>query len=151
MIKTRTFSTNVQLHLLLIFTSLLLIVVPALNKTPSQQISQQSLHAAAQFLFLVDTEEYTRSWEVSSKILQKMLTEQAWNEQIAKLRNFLGPVVERIQHDIAYTDTASDVPQGEYVILTFISKFELRERVIETITLILGEDNQWRVVGYFLK
>lgn len=151
MFKVKALSTNVQLHLLLIFTSLLLIVVPALNKTPSQQISQQSLHAAAQFLFLVDTEEYSRSWEVSSKILQKMLSEQAWNEQIAKIRNFLGPVVERIQHDISYTDTATDVPEGEYVILRFISKFELRERVVETITLILGEDSQWRVVGYFLQ
>lgn len=151
MFKVKALSTNVQLHLLLIFTSLLLIVVPALNKTPSQQISQQSLHAAAQFLFLVDTEEYSRSWEVSSKILQKMLSEQAWNEQIAKIRNFLGPVVERIQHDVSYTDTATDVPEGEYVILRFISKFELRERVVETITLILGEDSQWRVVGYFLQ
>lgn len=151
MANVKALSTNVQLHLLLIFTSLLLIVVPALNKTPSQQISQQSLHAAAQFLFLVDTEEYSRSWEVSSQILQKMLSEQAWNEQIAKIRNFLGPVVERIQHDISYTDTATDVPAGEYVILTFISKFELREQVIETITLILGEDSQWRVVGYFLQ
>ena len=151
MIKVPALSSNVQLHLLLIFTSLLLIVVPVLNKTPTQQVSQQSLHAAAQFLFLVDTEEYTRSWEVSSKILHKMLSEQAWNEQIAKIRNFLGPVIERIHHDIAYTATAADVPEGKYVILTFISKFELRERVIETITLILGDDNQWRVVGYFLK
>lgn len=151
MIKVQSLSRHVQLHLLLIFTSLLLIVIPAINKRPSSQIAEQSRHVAAQFLFLVDTEEYSKSWEVSSHILQKMLTEKAWNEQIAKIRNFLGPIVERMFHDISYTDSASDVPEGEYVVLTYISKFKLRGSVIETITLMLGDDNQWRVAGYFLR
>ncbi len=142
---------SVQLHLLLLFTCFLLIIIPAINKTPSAQVSELSKHAAAQFLFLVDTEEYAKSWEATAEILQKMLPQKAWNEQITKIRSFLGPIVERIQHDIAYTSTASDVPEGEYVILTFISRFELRERVIETITLMLGDDDQWKVVGYFLR
>ena len=64
---------------------------------------------------------------------------------------FLGPIVERIQHDISYTATASDVPVGEYVVMTFVSKFALSERVFEKLTLMLGEDDQWQVVGYFLK
>ena len=142
---------SVQLHLLLLFTSFLLIIIPAVNKTPTAQISEKSLRAAAQFLFLVDTEEYAKSWEASAELLQKMLPQKTWNEQITKIRSFLGPIVERIQHDIAYTSSASDVPEGEYVILTFISRFELRERVIETITLMLSDDDQWQVVGYFLK
>jgi hypothetical protein len=104
-----------------------------------------------QFLFLVDTEEYAKSWEVSSAKLKEMLTQKAWNEQITKIRSFLGPIVERIHHDISYTDSASDVPSGEYVIMTFISKFELRDGVTETITLMLGDNNQWQVVGYFLR
>ena len=62
----------------------------------------------------------------------------------------MGPVVERVHHDITYTDSASDVPEGEYVVMTFISRFALKERVIEKLTLMLGENNQWEVVGYFL-
>jgi hypothetical protein len=151
MLNIPVFSRNAQLHLCLIFTSLLLIVIPVLNKTPTQQVAEKSVSAAAHFLFLVDTEEYAKSWEVSSGILKKMLTVQAWNEQIARIRFLLGPVIERIHHDIAYTDSASDVPTGEYVVMTFISKFKLRERVIETITLMLGENDQWQVVGYFLR
>jgi hypothetical protein len=80
-----------------------------------------------------------------------MLTQEAWNDQITKIRAFLGPIIERVQHNISYTDTASDAPPGEYVIMTFISRFELRERVTETITLLLGDNDQWQVVGYFLK
>lgn len=151
MVKIRTLSQHAKIHLFLIFSCFLLIAIPVLNKTPSQQVAQKSVLAAAQFLFLVDTEEYAKSWEVSSAKLKEMLTKEAWDEQITKIRSFLGPIVERIHHDITYTDSASDVPSGEYVIMTFISKFELRDGVTETITLMLGDNNQWQVVGYFLR
>jgi hypothetical protein len=151
MIKIQAISRNAQLHLLLLFTSLLLIVIPAVKERPSAQIIEQSRHVAAQFLYLVDTEEYSKSWEISSHILQKMLTKKAWNEQITKIRDYLGPVVQRMYHDISYTDTATNVPEGEYVILTYISKFKLKDQVVETITLMLGDNNQWQVVGYFLR
>ena len=150
-LDVQAISRKVQIHLCLLFTSLLLIVMPVLNKTPSQQVAERSVLAAAEFLFLVDTEEYGESWEVSSAVLQKMLTQQAWSEKISELRTFLGPIIERVQQNIAYTDDATDVPSGEYVVMTFVSKFELRERVTETITLLLGDDNRWQVVGYFLR
>ena len=71
--------------------------------------------------------------------------------KITQIRTFLGPIVERIHQTITYTDSAIDVPPGEYVVMTFVSKFELRERVTETITLLLGDDDEWEVVGYFLR
>ena len=151
MIKVRAISHHAQIHLCLIFTSLLLIVVPVLNKIPTQQVTEKSVRAAAEFLFLIDTEEYAKSWEVSSAKLKEMLTQKAWNEQITKIRTFLGPIVERIHHDISYTDSAIDVPIGEYVVMTFVSKFEFRERVVETITLMLGDKGQWKVAGYYLR
>jgi hypothetical protein len=40
---------------------------------------------------------------------------------------------------------------GEYVVMTFVSRFELRDRVTETVTLMLGDNNQWQVAGYFLR
>jgi len=151
MIKIKALSQHAQIHLFLIFSCFLIIAIPIMNKTPTHRVAEQSAFAAAQFLFLVDTEEYAKSWEISSANLKKMLTQEAWNEQIIEIRSFLGPIVERIHHDISYTDSPSDVPVGEYVIMTFVSKFELRERVIETITLMLGDNDQWQVVGYFLR
>ena len=149
--KVQLLSRNTRIHLLLIFTSLLLIIVPVLNKTPTQEVTEKSVIAAAEFLFLVDTEEYAKSWETTSEHLKMMLTQKAWNEQIAKIRSFLGPIVERIHQDISYTDSATGVPAGKYVVMTFISRFELRERVIETITLMLDSNDQWQVAGYFLR
>jgi len=150
MMKTQALSRNAPIHLFLIVTSFLLIIVPVINKTPNYQISEKTVHAASQFLFLVDTEEYAKSWDVSSASLKKMLTQETWREQITKIRTSLGQVVERYQDKITYTDTAGDVSSGKYVIVTFLSKFELRERVTETITLLLDDNDQWQVVGYFI-
>lgn len=141
---------QIRIHIFLFIASLLWVVVPAINKTPSSDIKQYSALAASEFLYLVDTEEYSKSWEVASETLKNMLSQETWHKELSKLRSFLGPVVERIHHDITYTDSASDVPEGEYVVMTFISRFAFKERVIEKLTLMLGENNQWEVVGYFL-
>lgn len=151
MVNIQAISRNAQIHLFLLFTSLLLIVIPVYNKTPSQQVTEKSVMAAAEFLFLVDTEEYAESWKVSSEVLQKMLPQKVWSEKISELRTFLGPIVERVHQSISYTDDVSDIPTGEYVVMTFVSKFELRERVTETLTLLLDDNDQWEVVGYFLR
>lgn len=140
-----------HIHLFLFFVSFLLIIIPVMNKTPSREVADQSLYAAAEFLLLVDTEEYAQSWEVTSSRLQAMLPQDAWNKKIEELRSFLGPVVERIQQNVTYSDSASGVPEGEYVVMTFVTEFELRERVVETITLMLNDSNQWQVAGYFMK
>ncbi len=144
-------SYKFRIHLLLFVTSLMLIIISVLNKTPTRLVAENSMAAAVHFLYLVDTEEYTKSWEVSADILKKMLTKKAWNEQIAKIRSFYGPILERRHKDIVYTDSADSVPDGRYVILTFISKFESRDYAIETITLMLGADNLWKVAGYFVR
>lgn len=144
-------SQQFRIHLLLFVTSLMLIVIPVLNKTPTRQVAANSMAAAMNFLYLVDTEEYTKSWHVTSDLLKNMLSMDAWNKQIAEIRSFYGPILERQHQDIVYTDSAEDVPAGKYVVLTFISKFEARTYAIETITLMLGSDNLWRVAGYFVR
>lgn len=144
-------SKSLPLHLCLLSMSLLLIVVPLWNKTPSQEVLDQSLLSAAQFLYLVDTEEYARSWEVTSSRLQEMIPQESWNAQINKIRKFLGPISDRVQHSVSYTNSASDVPIGEYVVMTFVSSFAFREGVVETLTLMLDEHDSWQVAGYFLR
>lgn len=139
-----------QIHLGLFCISLLFIVIPAYNKLPTQQVAEKTVLAAAEFLFLVDTEEYAQSWQVTADALKAMLPQKAWNRQIAELRGFLGPALERIRHRMTYTLATEDVPEGEYVVMTFITRFASRSHVIETITLMLGADQEWRVVGYFL-
>jgi hypothetical protein len=151
MLRKPAIPWQVRIHLFLFVASLLWILVPAINKSPSKIVAQQASLAAAEFLYLVDTEEYAESWEVTSAALKDMLSQDSWNDRITELREVLGPVIERLLQDVSYTDSASDVPKGEYVVMTFVSKFELREKVVEKLTLMLGDDATWRVAGYFMR
>lgn len=151
MLRVLAIPWQVRIHLLLFMASLLWILVPAINKTPAPQVAMASMRAASEFLYLVDTEEYAKSWDLTSKHLKDMLSQSAWNEKIAQIRSFLGPIVERVEHEMTYTDSASDVPSGAYVILTFVSRFESREKVIEKLTLMLADNGEWQVAGYFLR
>lgn len=143
-----------SIHLMLIATSLFLIIVPAINKTPSQQVAEKAMTAAANFLFLLDTEQYVKAWEASSSSLKNILSRDAWLDQVSEIRNFLGPIVEREQQKISkisYSQNARDVPAGEYVVLTFLAHFRDRVYAIETVTVKLGLDDIWRVAGYYVR
>ena len=79
MIKKLAIPWQVRIHLFLFAASLLWIIVPAINKVPSELVTRHSLVAASEFLYLVDTEEYAKSWEVTSAALKSMLTQAAWS------------------------------------------------------------------------
>jgi len=50
-----------------------------------------------------------------------------------------------------YKTTMPGGPDGEYVVIQFETKFENKEKAIETITPMKGEDGKWHVSGYFVK
>ena len=140
-----------RVHLFLLLGSILLIFISVNNKIPTEEVARQSVEAAFEFLHMVDAEEYEQSWENASALLQEMLSKENWTRQLAKIREMTGPVVERTSDKISYTDEAIEAPPGEYVVITFVSKFALKGYVIETITLLLDKSGNWLVAGYFLK
>ena len=142
---------NSRIHYFLIAGFLLLILIPMINKTPSEEVSVQSTDAAVKFLYLVDNLEYAQSWEISSGHMQKALAKEDWSKKIAEMRDIVGPLVKRSRDDVTYLDTPADMPEGEYVVITFVSEFKNRNRVTESVTLYHGKNSQWQVAGYFLK
>ncbi len=140
-----------RVHLFLLLGSLLLIFISVYNKTPTPEVAEVSSRAAIAFLHRVDAGEYARCWEEASELLQKMLSREEWVDQLGRIRAITGPILERTTDRISYTDAAIDAPPGEYVVVTYVSKFALKGFVIETITLILDRSGEWLVAGYFLK
>jgi len=140
-----------RVHLFLLIGSLLLIYISVRNKAPTEEVARHSLKAAFEFVHMVDAEEYAQSWENASTLLQEMLSREHWIRQLAKIREVTGPILERTTDRISYTDAAIKVPPGEYVVITFVSKFAFKGYVIETITLLLDHSGQWLVAGYFLR
>ncbi len=147
--KTRRW--NSRIHIFLAIGFVLLIFIPMLNKTPSEEVTIKSTDAAIRFLYLVDNGEYVKSWEASSKHMKAAVTGEEWNRQIAEIRDKVGAIVERHRDEVSYLEGAGDLPEGEYVVITFNSVFKLRQLAKETVTLSLAKDGEWQVAGYFLK
>jgi hypothetical protein len=84
-------------------------------------------------------------------LLKERVPREEWVQQLTKMRARLGTVVEREQDEITSSPSLGDLPEGEYVILSYVSKYQAKTRVTETITVALGKESRWQVAGYFVQ
>jgi len=130
-------------------------VAPAASAAPTPQ-SKSSAHAEKEaagklaahgWLLLLDRKDWGRAWETSSSVFRQTVPLPAWMDGIPKVRADLGTFVERTPAESAYKTTLAGRPDGEYVTVIFLSKFDKRE-VQEVITTVRDTDGKWRVTGY---
>lgn len=117
----------------------------------SDQEKHQAIRAATTFLRLVDRGDYTESWSSTATIFKKAISQKQWAEKATLVRGSLGSLVDRTLVRAQYTTTLPGAPDGEYVIITFKTKFQNKEKAIETITPMLDSDGHWRVSGYYIR
>ena len=80
------------------------------------------------------------------------MPKEEWVTRLSAVRKVAGKLLDRKQKDYAFTkDPGSNIPAGEYMIYHFDAKFENKEHLIETITVMLEGDKTWRVAGYFME
>ncbi len=103
--------------------------------------------AAGGWLLLLDRRDWGRSWEASSTVFRATVPLATWMDGIPKVREPLGPLVERTQTEAVHKTTLQGRPDGEYVTVVFDSKFE-RKQVQEIVTTVRDADGKWRVTGY---
>jgi hypothetical protein len=103
--------------------------------------------AAQGWLLLLDRKDWGRAWETSSTVFRQTVPLPTWMDGIPKVRADLGTFVERTPAESAYKTTLAGRPDGEYVTVIFLSKFDKRE-VQEVITTVRDTDGKWRVTGY---
>lgn len=103
--------------------------------------------AAQGWLVLLDRKDWGRAWETSSSVFRQTVPLASWMDGIPKVRTDLGAFVERRPGDSAYKTTLAGRPDGEYVTVIFLAKFEKRE-LQEVVTTVLDTDGKWRVTGY---
>jgi hypothetical protein len=82
--------------------------------------------------------------------MKEKVNKQEWIEKLTRTRTLSGALVERSEEDVSYSTTAKDSPDGEYISLTFASKYQRAESVTEFVTVML-EDGHWKVAGYFIQ
>ncbi|PLX89622.1 MAG: hypothetical protein C0614_01740, partial [Desulfuromonas sp.] len=50
-----------------------------------------------------------------------------------------------------YSKHAFDSPDGEYIVLTYESRFANYQELNETVTVTLDSDARWKIAGYFVQ
>lgn len=106
---------------------------------------------AEEWLTLMDTEEYAKSWVESASYFKGAVTQAQWLQSASAARQPLGSLIRRSLKSANYMTTLPGAPDGQYVILQYEAEFKNKKYAIETITPMLDKDGKWRVSGYFIK
>lgn len=103
------------------------------------------------WLKITDNENSSESWLAASPYFQTQISCHDWDRQFSKARGSLGAVLSRVVNDAQHYTPPSDIPSGEYAIVTFATDFENRSGAIESVTNQKQPDGRWAVVGYFIQ
>jgi hypothetical protein len=139
-----------RIHFVLIVACVFMIIFPILSETPDTEKSEKATAVAMEFLQLIDAEKYDESWQSAAVLMREKVTQKDWVEKLTKARVLSGALVERTEKSSSYSTSAKDSPEGEYISLTFASKYQRAESVSEYVTVML-EKGHWRVAGYFIQ
>lgn len=110
----------------------------------------QETQSAVNWLAVIDSGEYAKSWEQAAPFFQSQLSSQQWVQALDQVRTPLGKLRFREIEKAAAHHTLPGAPKGKYMMIKFTSQFEHKPSAIETLTMQkVGQD--WRAVGYFIK
>jgi len=134
---------------LLVF--LLLLAASGVSLAADQDKEAVAVAAAEEFLVLVDQGEYVKSWEQASSLFAERIPKEDWIEGISRFRPTFGAIKERTLKGSHLARSLPGAPDGEYVLILFTSVFENKATAVETITMMLDTDKQWRAAGYYIE
>jgi len=117
----------------------------------AQQPEQAAESAATSWLALIDNGNYAQSWDEASSLFKSAVTKQQWQSQLEAARPPLGKVVTRSLKSAKYATSLPGVPDGQYVVIQYDTRFEQKQSAVETLTMMLDKDGQWRAAGYFIR
>ena len=120
------------------------------NLTQADEKTDAAVVAAKEWLAVVDSKEYKKSWLEAAPFFKEHVKEKQWEDQIATVRGPLGKVESRELIEAQFTKTLPGAPEGEYVVIRFKTNFSGKPNSVETITPMMA-DGSWRVSGYFIK
>ena len=106
--------------------------------------------SARRWLDLVDEGRYASGWDAAAPAFKRMMTKEEWDRAVRSVRAPLGRCVSRTLKSRQLVDAFPGGPAGPYVVLRFESDFENRRSAIETVTPARGNDQSWKVAGYYI-
>ncbi len=128
---------------------LLALVVPVQAFAATRE--QAAAEAAQKWLALADAGQYGDSWAGASAGFKKAVTQEQWKAAMNGVRQPLGAVTSRTVKAAEFKSSLPGVPDGQYVVILFDTSFANKKGAIETVTMTLENDANWRAAGYFIR
>jgi hypothetical protein len=117
----------------------------------SEGKEDKALEATKAWLALIDEGRYGESWDTAAVYFKKAILKDKWEQTLTAVRKPLGKVISRELKSKIYRKALPGAPDGEYMVIQFITSFENKNSAIETVTPMLDRDGKWRVSGYYIK
>jgi hypothetical protein len=107
--------------------------------------------AAARWLELADQGNYGASWDQAATPFRAAVTKPQWEDALKAVRTPLGAVKSRKPASAVFTKSMQGAPDGEYVVIQYVTEFEHKQQALETVTPMRDKDGSWKVSGYYIK
>ena len=121
----------------------------ALAQEPRATLVQR---VARDWTALVDRLDAETSWKTAGARFRQSTPPQEWVESLRRERVPRGPIVQRAVAWTTFSESIPGLPEGgNYAVVTFRSAFENQAEGVETVTLEVGTDYAWHVIGYAIQ
>jgi hypothetical protein len=107
--------------------------------------------AAQSWLAQTDSGKYADSWDAAAEIFKSKITKADWEKALTSVRKPLGAVQSRKLKSATFTRSLPQLPDGEYVIIQYDTRFESQPAAVETASAVREKDGAWRIGGYFIR
>lgn len=107
--------------------------------------------AATAWLALTDAGSYPESWDAAASFFRAAVSKADWERMLKAVRTPLGALKTRTLKSATFTTSLPGVPDGEYVVIQYDTRFENKAVAVEIVTPMREKDGSWRVSGYVIR
>lgn len=119
----------------------------AIADTPRDEVTQ----AALLWLQKVDGKQLQQAYDDSGTLMKNAVAFDKWSAAISSARASAGNVQSRDLTNIESHTQFPGVPEGDYMIVKFKTKFSLKPDAQETLSFQRESDGKYHLIGYFVR
>jgi Protein of unknown function (DUF4019) len=121
----------------------------AIGDSVDQDAVTAATEATDHWLAIVDSGKFGDSWQGTAKVFKLAVTESDWANDLDSIRGKLGKATMRELKTAQFSTTLRGAPStGEYVTISYLTKFANAPLAMETLVVSKEADGEWRIAGY---
>jgi hypothetical protein len=121
----------------------------AIGDPVNQDAVSAATEATNHWLAIVDAGKFADSWKNSAEVFKLGIAETEWVVDLDAIRAKLGKTTMRELKTAQFSTTLRGAPlTGQYVTISYLTKFALAPLAMETLVVSKEADGEWRIAGY---